>query len=104
MRHIDIQRKNIYLQIGGKIAYYRKLMGYSQEELAKKINVHRSVVNRIENGNYHDNLSLDRLLDIAEALEVKPMIFLKFNKYERRLWGKRITDSMENRDEISDED
>ena len=98
MKHIDIQRKNIYRQIGGKIAYYRKLAGLSQEELAKKINVHRSVVNRIENGNYHDNLSIDRILDIAEALEVKPMIFLKFNKYERRLWNKRVVEQEESSD------
>ena len=98
----DIKRKNIYRQIGGKIAYYRKLQGLSQEELAAKINVHRSVVNRIENGNYHDNLSLDRILDISEALEIDPMIFLKFNKYERRFWDKRLADSDDEEESVED--
>lgn len=89
---MDLQRTNIYRQIGGKIAYYRKLVGLSQEELAKRINVHRSVINRIENGNYHDNLSIDRILDIAEALDVKPTTFLKFNKFERKMWNKRVSE------------
>jgi len=84
----SIQRENIYRQIGAKIAYYRKLVGVTQEVLADRVGVHRTVINKIENGHYHNDLSLDMLFDIAEALEMDPMLFLKFDEFEKQLWNK----------------
>ena len=85
---MNIQRVNIYRQIGAKIAYYRKLTGITQEELANRVCLDRTVINRIENGKYNESLSLDTLLDIADALKVKPTMLLKFNKFEKKLWNK----------------
>lgn len=85
---MDIRRENIYKQIGAKIAYYRKLTGITQEELANRVCIDRTVINRIENGKYNESLSLDTLLNIADAMEVKPTVFLKFNKFEKNLWNK----------------
>ena len=85
---MDIRRENIYKQIGAKIAYYRKLTGITQEELASRVCLDRTVINRIENGKYNESLSLDTLLNIADAMEVKPTVFLKFNKFEKNLWDK----------------
>lgn len=85
---MKIQRENIFRQVGAKVLYYRKLTGITQEELANRIGVHRTVINKIENGSYHDNISLNMLLDIAEAMEVEPMLFLRFDDFERKLWNK----------------
>lgn len=41
------QRRIMFEQIGAKVAYYRRLVGFSQEELADKIHVNKSVLSRI---------------------------------------------------------
>lgn len=83
---MSVQREIIFRQIGAKIAYYRTLRGITQETLAKRMGIHKSVVSRIERGHYHKDLSLGTLLDIAEKLQIDPALFLSFNDLERRLW------------------
>lgn len=56
--------------IGLNIAYYRKKMGMTQEQLATLINVNRSHISKIESPNLQTQISLDTLFDIASALEV----------------------------------
>lgn len=84
--YVNVQREIIFRQIGAKIAYYRTLRGISQERLAKRMGVHKSVISRIERGNYHNDLSLGMLLNIAEKLSIDPALFLTFNDLERKLW------------------
>ena len=55
-----------YLQLGLKIAYYRKLRGLTQEQLAEKIGVARQTIGLIEAGNYNPSISL--CIDICKAL------------------------------------
>ncbi|SEL23968.1 helix-turn-helix domain-containing protein [Pacificibacter marinus] len=50
------------------IAYYRKLRGLSQEDLAQKIGVKQPHISRIENGD--DGPPLRLFMDIADALDV----------------------------------
>ncbi len=87
---MNVQRKIIFRQIGAKIAYYRTLRGMSQERLAKRMGVHKSVISRIERGNYHDDLSLNMLLNVAEKLVIDPVLFLTFNELERKLWSEPL--------------
>ena len=87
---MNVQRKIIFRQIGAKIAYYRTLRGMSQERLAKRMGVHKSVISRIERGNYHDDLSLNMLLNVAEKLMIDPVLFLTFNELERKLWSEPL--------------
>ena len=83
---MTVQREIIFRQIGAKIAYYRTLRGITQEKLAKRMGIHKSVVSRIERGHYHKDLSLGTLLDIANKLRIDPALFLTFNDLERKLW------------------
>ena len=70
--------KEQYRQIGLKIAYYRKLRGLTQEELAERVGVTPAFIGHLEAPNIAKALSLDTLFDIAAALEVPPHKFLCF--------------------------
>ena len=80
------QRQIMFEQIGAKVAYYRRLTGFSQAELAEKIHVNKSVLSRIERGKYNDNIPLILLLDIADIMQVDVATFITFNDFERRFW------------------
>lgn len=67
------------MQIGLKIAYYRKLNGLTQEQLAEKIDKSWSFIAQIESVKSKKGISLDTLLDIAKALQVEPYKFLMFD-------------------------
>ncbi len=73
----DIYEKQ-YLQIGLKIAYYRKLRGLTQEQLAEKVERTPAFIGHIEAPNIRKAVSLDTLFDIAEALDVPAYRFLMF--------------------------
>ena len=70
--------KEQYRQIGLKIAYYRKLRGMTQEELAEQVGVTPAFIGHLEAPNISKALSLDALFDIASVLEVPPHKFLCF--------------------------
>ena len=67
-----------YLQLGLKIAYYRKLRGLTQEQLAEKIERTPAFIGHVEAPNISKAISLDTLFDIATALDVSPYKFLMF--------------------------
>ena len=67
-----------YRQIGLKIAYYRKLRGLTQEELAEQVGLTTAYIGHLEAPNISKALSLDTLFDIAAVLDVAPQKFLTF--------------------------
>lgn len=67
-----------YKQIGLKIAYYRKLQGYTQEKLAEKLGVATSYIRQIEVAGMYKPISLTTLLRIARALNTPAYKFLGF--------------------------
>lgn len=58
-----------YYKIGQKIRKIRKAHGFSQEELAERVNISTTHMSHIETGN--TKLSLSVLVDIAAALEIR---------------------------------
>jgi len=71
--------KREYRQIDLKIAYYRKLRGYTQEQLAEKINKAPAFIGHVEAPNISKAVPLDTLFDIAAALDVPAHKFLLFD-------------------------
>jgi XRE family transcriptional regulator, regulator of sulfur utilization len=55
--------------VGEAVRAYRKRAGLSQEELAKRAELHPNYIGEIERGKY--SISLDPLLRIAKALGVR---------------------------------
>ena len=69
-----------YLQLGLKIAYYRKLRGLTQEMLAEKVGVSAAFIGHVEAPNINKAVSLDTLFDIASVLDVPAYKFLLFEE------------------------
>ncbi len=67
-----------YKLIGLNIAYYRKLKGFTQLQLAEKAHISRTHMSNIEAPNMPTSISLETLLDIADALEVPAENLLRF--------------------------
>lgn len=61
-----------YRMLGLRIAMYRKMRGYTQEQFAEAINKSWSFVSQIEanNGAKLKGVSLDTLFTISEVLDV----------------------------------
>lgn len=77
---MNAKRKQEYKMIGLNIAYYRKLQGITQMQLAEKVNISRTHMSNIEAPNMPTSISLETLLDIADALEIPVMNLLCFNR------------------------
>lgn len=69
-----------YRQIGLKIAYYRKLRGLTQEQLAEKIERTPAFVGHVEAPNIKKAISLDTLFQIATTLDVPAYKFFQFDE------------------------
>ena len=76
---MKLEYEQEYRQIGLKIAYYRKLRGYTQEQLADKIDKAPAFLGHIEAPNINTVVSLDTLFDIASVLNVPAHKFLLFD-------------------------
>ncbi|UUC47256.1 helix-turn-helix domain-containing protein [Flavobacterium cerinum] len=64
--------------VGAKIRHLRKTRGYSQEEVAEKLNISQSAYARIENGESQSWAS--HIEQLSVIFEVKPKSFLSKHK------------------------
>ena len=67
---------NKFRIIGLNIAYYRKLRGLTQLQLAELVNVSRTHISNIEAPNMPTSISLEKLFDIADVLNIPPTYLL----------------------------
>lgn len=68
---------NRFKQLGLNIAYYRKLRGWTQEQLAERAEISRTHLSNIEAPNAPTALSLEKLFEIASVLGVEPAKLLE---------------------------
>ena len=71
--------KKRFIEIGLKIAYFRKLNGLTQEQLAEKIGINHKYLSNIETPSVVQPISLKTLFTIADCLGILPHKFLEFN-------------------------
>ncbi len=64
--------------LGLNIAYYRKLAGLSQLQLAEAVGISRTHISNIEAPNVPTSISLETLMDIADALNIPVYTLLVF--------------------------
>ena len=65
-----MERNIQYKQLGLTIAYYRKLKGITQHALAEKVNLSQTHISNLEAPNMPTSISLEKLFDIADVLNV----------------------------------
>ena len=68
-----------FKKVGLKIAYYRKLKGFTQEQLSEVMDVSTSYLGAIEAPNMSKPISLTTLFRIARILDVPAYKFLNFD-------------------------
>lgn len=73
-------RNERLVKIGLNIAYYRKLKGLSQEQLAEAAEISRQWLGQVEAPGLVTPISLDSLFSIADALRVEPAVILDFSR------------------------
>lgn len=71
--------KNRYIQIGLKIAYYRKLNGFTQESLAEKIDISPGYLSQVETPSFVQPISLKMLFAFADIFKIPPYKLLDFD-------------------------
>lgn len=71
-KEVSFKNRDRFIQLGVAIAALRKLKGMSQEKLAEKAGISRSLVSTIEAPGVANCFSLEVFFDIADALEIDP--------------------------------
>lgn len=71
-KEVAFKNRDKFIQLGIAIASLRKLRGMSQEQLAEKAGISRSLLSIIEAPNTANSFSMEAFFDIAEALDVSP--------------------------------
>lgn len=75
--------KQKYREIGLKITYYRKLKGYTRQQLSEETGIKINYLQNLENPNKHIEPSLDILFRISDVLKIKAEKLLEsINKTE----------------------
>ncbi len=69
---VSFKNRDRFIQLGVAISALRKIRGLSQEKLAEKAGVSRSLISAIEAPGIANGFSLEVLYNIADALEVDP--------------------------------
>lgn len=64
--------------LGLTIAYYRRMRGMTQLELAEAVKISRTHLSNIEAPNVETSISLNKLFDIAETLDISMMDLFNF--------------------------
>ena len=59
------------MELGLNIAYYRKLKGMTQAQLAQKVGISRTHSSNIEAPKMATQISVETLLKVADVLEIK---------------------------------
>ena len=80
LSEMDVKKIMIFRQIGAKIAYSRTLRQMTQAELAKRANISKGSIGRIERGKYNKGVPISTLLDIAESLRIDLSSLVTFSE------------------------
>ena len=71
-KQVTFKNRDRFIQLGVAIAALRKLRGLSQEALAEKAGISRSLVSSIEAPGVANGFSLEVFFNIADALDIDP--------------------------------
>ncbi len=87
---IAFKNRDRFIQIGIAIAMLRKLKGLSQEALAEKAGISRTLLSCIEAPGMAHSFSLEVFFDIADALEIDPADLIHASEFpDKILKGKK---------------
>lgn len=71
-KEVEYKNRDRFIQLGIAISTLRRIRGLSQEKLAEKANISRSLLSNIEAPNMAYGFSLEVFYNIADALDIAP--------------------------------
>ena len=71
-KEVSFKNHDRFIQLGIAVSSLRRMRGLSQEKLAEKAGISRSLLSVIEAPNIAKVFSLEVFYDIADALDVDP--------------------------------
>jgi len=80
MQNIQDINDSRYIQIGLKIAYYRKKNGMTQEQLAELIGISPGYLSQVETPSFVQPVSLKTLFAAADIFHIPPYKLLDFDE------------------------
>lgn len=75
-KEMSLKNRDRLIQLGITISTFRKFRGLSQEQLAERASVSRSLISSIEAAGIAKSFSLEVFYNIADALEIEPATLL----------------------------
>ncbi len=78
---VESKNRDRFIRLGIAIGMLRKLKGMSQEELAEKAGISRSLLSSIEAPGSAKAFSLEVFFDIADALEMESVELLRYSEF-----------------------
>ncbi len=79
-RPTTVRTKLAAKEIGQSVATWRKLYGFTAQQLADKANVSRGTISRLENGD--PSVSFETFLNVCNALNVTDAVKAAVDPYE----------------------
>ena len=76
-KEVDYKNRDRFIQLGIAVSTLRIIRCLSQEKLAEKANISRSLLSNIEAPNMAYSFSLDVFYNIADALDILPEDLIK---------------------------
>ncbi|MCR5701935.1 MAG: helix-turn-helix domain-containing protein [Lachnospiraceae bacterium] len=73
----SFENRDLYVELGEHIAFYRKRANLKQRELAERVKISRAYLSRIETPNTSQSFSLEILFNISRELNVPLKYFFE---------------------------
>ncbi len=86
-KEVEYKNRDRFIQLGIAISTLRRIRGLSQEKLAEKANISRSLLSNIEAPNMAYSFSLNVLYNIADALDIAPEDLIKTSMFPDGIIG-----------------
>ncbi len=88
-KEVSFKNRDRFVQLGIAICTLRKMRGLSQEKLAEKAGISRSLLSVIEAPGTAKAFSLEVFFDLADALEVDPSDLITASVFPDRVINKQ---------------
>lgn len=86
-KEVEHKNRDRFIQPGIAISTLRRIRGMSQEKLAEKVNISRSLLSYIEAPGVAYSFSLDVFYNIADAPEIAPKELITASVFPDRIIG-----------------
>ena len=86
-KEVAFENRDRFIQLGIAISMLRKLRGLSQEKLAEKANISRSLISTIEAPGIANAFSLEVFFNIADALNIDPADLINTSVFPDNIKG-----------------